>query len=548
MQINYAQEFVKELYNAPKIPNEEQLFKLKNEFSSKHSIPNLKNIELIEAYRELQENSQIKKNSQIERLISRRKIRSESGVSVITCLTKPFSCPGKCTYCPTEPNMPKSYLSNQPAAMRAVLNKFDAFNQVQNRLASLMVTGHNPSKVEIIIIGGTWSFLPKNYQEDFIKDIYNGLNQKIENKDIEKNGQFFKVPKIEKRENLSLEEALKKNEIAKQRCVGLTLETRPDFITEEELKRFRNYGCTRVEIGVQSLDDEVQEKTQRGHDVKTVERATKMLRDAGFKIAYHLMPGLPGSNKEKDMKSVRMTFENENFKPDLIKFYPCMVVHHSQLAKEYEEGKFKPLEDEDLKPLLLEMKRLVPRYTRISRLVRDIPSESIIAGCKTINLRQLILQDMEKQNIQCQCIRCREIKTEIPNLEEISMNRLNYKANEGDEVFLSFDTKESDKLISLLRLRIPSQHFSKQEHFIKELEGSAIIREVHTYGIHTHIGAKSENSQHLGFGRKLILEAERIAKEEYGIEKMAVIAGTGVRKYYEKFGYTLEGTYMVKSF
>ncbi|MBT4936965.1 GNAT family N-acetyltransferase, partial [Candidatus Peregrinibacteria bacterium] len=214
---------------------------------------------------------------------------------------------------------------------------------------------------------------------------------------------------------------------------------------------------------------------------------------------------------------------------------------------------FTPLNDDDLKPLLLKMKQLVPRYTRISRLVRDIPSESIIAGCKTINLRQLIQEDMKKQNIQCQCIRCREIKTEVPELDKVLMNRLNYKANEGDEIFLSFDTKkiiekDSGKLISLLRLRIPSQYFSKQKHFIKELEGCAIIREVHTYGLHTNIGEKSQNSQHLGFGRRLILEAERIAKEEYGIEKIAVIAGIGVRKYYEKLGYTLEGTYMVKSF
>ncbi|MBT4936728.1 radical SAM protein, partial [Candidatus Peregrinibacteria bacterium] len=281
MPSNYAQEFIKQLYSTAKLPDAEQLFKLKNNFSSQYHIPNLKNIELIKAYQELLENNQIQKNLEVERLISRRKIRSESGVSVITCLTKPFACPGKCTYCPTEPNMPKSYLSNQPAAMRAVLNKFDAFNQVQNRLASLMVTGHKPSKVEIIIIGGTWSFLPKDYQEDFIKDIYNGLNQKVESSDIEKNGQFFKIPKIEKSENLCLEEALKKNENSEYRCVGLTLETRPDFITEEELQRFREYGCTRVEIGVQSLDDEVQRITKRGHDVKTVEKATKMLRDAG---------------------------------------------------------------------------------------------------------------------------------------------------------------------------------------------------------------------------------------------------------------------------
>ena len=264
------------------------------------------------------------------------------------------------------------------------------------------------------------------------------------------------------------------------------------------------------------------------------------------------MPGLPGSTKEKDMKCVQMTFNDQNFKPDLVKFYPCMVLKHSELAKDFKAGKFTPLNDDDLKPLLLEMKRLVPCYTRISRLVRDIPAESILGGCKTINLRQLIQNQMEKENIQCQCIRCREIKDGNIEYNDIFLHRENYKANEGEEIFLSFDTpplknQQYGKLISLLRLRIPSQYFSKEPHFISELEDCSIIREVHTYGIHTHIGGKSDNSQHLGFGRKLIAEAERITKEEYHLNKIAVIAGVGVREYYKKFGYKLVGTYMIKT-
>jgi len=522
--------------------------KMKNTFSSEFNVPNLRNIDLVEAYRELVDEKIIKKNPDIEKIISLRKIRSESGVAVITCQTKPFNCPGQCIYCPTEPNMPKSYLSNQPASMRAVLNKFDPFNQVQNRLASLQATGHDISKIEMIIIGGTWSYLPIKYQEDFIKNIYDGLNQNINPKDIKKYGHFFKCPKIEKKEQTkNYQEAVKKNEKAKHRCVGLTLETRPDFINEAEIKRFRDYGCTRVELGVQSLFDEVHKHTKRGHTVKDIINATKLLRDAGFKIAYHLMPGLPGSNKKMDMETVRKAFLEEEFLPDLVKFYPCVVTKYAELAELYKEKKFKPLTENELKPILLKMKKLVPRYTRITRLVRDIPADSIVAGCKTINLRQLIHNDMIENNIKCECIRCREIKSQQISLADIKLNRLNYKAANGDEIFLTFDDTKNDKLIALLRLRIPSQYFTKEKHFIDELEGAAIIREVHTYGQQTVIGQKDGNTQHFGFGKKLIAEAEKIALEEYGLSHVAVIAGTGVREYYKKLGYKLFETYMIKN-
>lgn len=549
LSMNHSQIFLRRLYDlisSGSSVDEKTYAKMKNEFSSEFSISNERNIDLIEAYRELVSSGEIEKNKELERVISRRKVRTESGVAVITCLTKPFPCPGKCVYCPSEPNMPKSYLSNQPAAMRAVLNHFDPFNQTQNRLASLMVTGHDTSKVEVIVIGGTWSFLPKDYQEDFIRQIYNGLNQPVDREKLNTQGNFFKIPKIEQIENLSLESALKKNETAEHRCVGMTLETRPDFITVDEIQRFRKYGCTRVELGVQSLNDEVQKITKRGHDVARVRKATQLLRDAGFKIAYHLMPGLPGSNHDIDMESVRMAFTDPDFLPDLVKFYPCMVVNFSELAETFKRGEFTPLTDEDLKPLLIEMKRLVPRFTRITRLVRDIPAESVLGGCKTINMRQLIQADMEKQGITCQCIRCREIKADTVDAKNVEMRRLNYKANGGDEIFLTFDEKEKDKLISLLRLRIPSQYFTKEAHFLPELENCALIREVHTYGIQTVVGGSDGNTQHFGFGRKLLAEAERIAQEEYGLKKIAVIAGTGVREYYRKFGYELKGTYMVK--
>ncbi|HPO06029.1 MAG TPA: tRNA uridine(34) 5-carboxymethylaminomethyl modification radical SAM/GNAT enzyme Elp3 [Candidatus Gracilibacteria bacterium] len=428
--------------------------------------------------------------------------------------------------------------------MRAVLNKFDPFKQVQNRLASLMMTGHDTSKIEIIIIGGTWSYLPEEYQREYLADIYNGLNQEIDLQQIEKYGDFFRCPEIEQREKLSLAEAIEKNQTSAHRCVGLTLETRPDFITEAELKRFREYGCTRVELGVQSLFDEVHEYTKRGNTVADIEKATYLLREAGFKIAYHLMPGLPGSDREKDMATVVNTFTKAEYLPDLLKIYPCVVTPFSALAKIHAEGKFKALTETELLPILIEMKKHCPRFTRIVRLARDIPSSSVIDGCKMINIRQLVQSEMDKQGIKCQCIRCREISGNP--VQEFAMKRENYEAAQGQEIFLTYDEIKQDKLISLLRLRIPHRFLSGQTHFIPELQNCALIREVHTYGWQSIVGKNDSNSQHFGFGRKLIAEAERIAKEEYHCPRIAVIAGVGVREYYAKLGYHLEGTYMLK--
>ena len=535
-----------------KIFEQKDFFKLKNRFSEQNKISHVKNIDLIQAFREMKKSWEIEENKDLERVIARRKVRSESWVAVITNMTKPFPCPWKCVYCPTAADMPKSYLPNQPAAMRAILNKFDPFNQTQNRLASLMVTGHDTSKIEIIVIWWTWSYLPVDYQEEFILQTYNWLNQKVNDEFISRDWDMFKIPKIEQTEFAkTLEEATEKNETAEYRCVWMTLETRPDFITIDEIKRFRKYWCTRVELWVQSLFDDVQEITKRGHTRQDVANAMQLLRDAWYKVSFHLMPWLPWSNTEKDRETVRLTFEDENFKPDLVKFYPCMVIPDTELATDWKAWKYQPLRDEDLKPVLMDLITLVPRWCRITRLIRDIPPESILDWCKTINLRQLVEKEMKEKWIEMQDIRSREIKADTIEMDKIEQRRENFKSSWWDEIYLTFDTKKdnsevSDKLISLLRLRIPSQYFTKEKHFLEELEWCAIIREVHTYWLQSVVWSKEWNSQHFWFWRKLLSEAERIAKEEYWLSKIAVIAGVWVRKYYEKFGYEKVGSYMVK--
>ena len=548
--MNLEQKFVlrllQEIKNNEKF-SDRDFFKLKNKFSEENKIQHVKNIDLVQANRELISEWKIKKNKRLDRFISRRKVRSASWVAVVTCMTKPFACPWKCTYCPTAENMPKSYLPNQPAAMRAVLNKFDPFNQMQNRLSSLMVTGHDISKIEIIVIWWTWSYLPKDYQEEFITQMYNWLNQEIDTKFLSENWWVFKVPKIKQTEFAkNLEEASLKNETANHRCVWMTLETRPDFINIDEIKRFRKYWCTRVELWVQTLFDDVQLITKRGHTREDVAKATKLLKDSWYKISYHLMPWLPWSNQEKDMETVRLTFEDSRFQPDLVKFYPCMVIPWTELAKDWEAWKFQPLRDEELKPILMKMIEVVPRWCRITRLVRDIPADSILDWCKTINLRQLIEEDMRKKWIKMQDIRAREIKDQEVKIENVELRRQNYDDSDWKEIFLTFDEKIEDKLISLLRLRIPSQYFSKEKHFMDELQDCSIIREVHTYWLQTVIWEKEWNSQHFWFWKRLLAEAEKITKEEYWLNKIAVIAGVWVREYYAKNWYKRVGTYMVK--
>jgi elongator complex protein 3 len=448
-------------------------------------------------------------------MVCTKRIRSLSGVSIITVLTKPYDCPGKCIYCPTEQDVPKSYLSNEPAVMRAILNKYDPSDQVKTRLDSLSRQGHPIDKIELIVIGGTFNYLPKEYQEEFVKGCFDALNGFASD---------------------DLASAKMANEKADIRCVGLTLETRPDFVTEDEVSWFRYLGATRLEMGVQSVFDHVLKMNARGHNVAETIRATRLLKDAGFKITYHLMPNLYGSSIERDREMFHQVFENPDFKPDYIKIYPCMVMANTALFDLYQKGEFRPYTDEELIGLVKDLKKHVPYWIRIMRTIRDIPATSIVAGSKTSNLRQIVLANAKKEGWVCNCIRCREAKEECAMDAKFFVEE--YEASKGREFFLSFEDEKRKILYSLLRLRLT------KNQFLPELIGCAIIREVHTYGQEVRIGEKGE-TQHKGFGRRLIEEAEKIAKTN-GFNKMAVISGVGVREYYKKFGYKLTGEYMVK--
>jgi elongator complex protein 3 len=488
------------------------------------------NADLREVYEKMVAKKKIRRHIKFEKILKTRGIRTQSGVAIVAVLTKPYPCPGNCLYCPTEKNMPKSYLSNEPAVMRAIASQFDPYRQVQNRLRSLELNGHDTDKIELIVMGGTFSFLPKAYQLKFISECFQACNEykgKVKS-------QKSKVKITEK--NLFKEQT--KNERAKHRIIGLTLETRPDYINEKEILNFRKLGCTRVELGVQGIFDPVLKINRRGHWVKQTIKATKLLKDAGFKINYHLMPGLPGSSLKKDYQMFQTIFKNPDFQPDIIKIYPTIVVKNSDLYKLWKNGKYKPLTDRQFENFILKVKNnLIPSYVRITRLVRDVPTTSILAGPKISNLRQLI-----SKNSKCPCIRCREVRSDYNIREKIILDRIDYPASGGQEIFLQYVSTDRKKLFALLRLRIPSL-----DTFIPVLKNSAIIREVHTYGNLIKISHKDKTSpQHIGLGKKLIAEAEKIANKEFNVGKIVVISGVGVRDYYKKLGYRQKDTYMVK--
>ena len=440
--------------------------------------------------------------------------RTISGVTPVAVMAKPFICPGRCVYCPSSPEAPKSYTVESPAVLRARSCGFDAKKQVEVRLKTFAEMGHAQDKVELIVMGGTFMFYPRDYQYQFIKDCYDALNGITSS---------------------CLEEARKMNENAERRCVGLCIETRPDFCGEAEIRSMLDFGTTRVELGVQTLDDEIHCLTKRGHGVAEVISATRLLRDYGFKVYYHWMPGLPGSTPEHDLELSRKLFEDERFRPDGLKLYPTLVVKGSELESWYRDNRYQPYGEDEMIDLLMAIKVLIPKYVRISRLMRDIPSKFIIAGSRDLALRGTIRRKMGQTGLRCSCIRCREYGHRLRDgwaVGEPRIIRLDYEALGGKEVFLSYED-ENETLFGLLRLRIN--------------EKRAVVRELHIFGPEVPLGGRLERAaQHHGLGERLLLEAERIARGEFKADRLLVLSGVGAREYYRSLGYSLEGAYMTR--
>lgn len=419
---------------------------------------------------------------------------------------------------------------------RAKKLNFDPYLQVQKRIEVLNLSGHTTDKIELRMIGGTWSFYDLKYKIWFVKKCFEACNnQKNSKEDL----------KTKKIDNLwkELEAAQKKNEKAKYRIVGLSFETRPDYINLKEIAEMKRLGATKVELGVQSIYNEILKFNKRGHGVKETIEATRLLKNAGYKVAYQIMLNLPGSNPKKDIEMFRELFSNQDFKPDYLKIYPCALVKEAPLYKLYLKKQYKPYKERELIETIKSIKKLIPRYVRIERIVRDIPSPLIVeGGAKISNLRQVIDAEMKRENWQCQCIRCREIKN-TKNKNKTYLVREDYDASNGKEIFLSFEDEDRKNIYALLRLRINSDNKDN----LPNLKDSAIIRELHVYGQAVSISKKTSSTQHKGLGQQLVKEAEKIAQKEYKLNKISIISGVGVRSYYrEKLGYQLKDGYMVK--
>lgn len=464
--------------------------------------------------------------NKLQKVLLRKPVKTASGVAVVALMPKPYACPhGRCTYCPggVEINTPNSYTGNEPSTINAIENQYDAKKQIVTKLKKLIAYGHDLSKLELVIVGGTFLFMPKDYQENFIKSCFDALNG-------------F--------DSQTLEESKSNNEHAEIRNVGFTIETKPDYCKQQHVDWMLQYGVTRVEIGVQSLQERVYNIVNRGHSFSDVVESFQIAKDAGYKIVAHMMPGLPTMTPEQDIKDFKMLFEDQRFKPDMLKIYPSLVLENTPLYNDYKNEKYKPYSDEDMIRVLSEIKKEVPSWVRIMRVQREISSSEIIAGPKIGNLRQIVLKRLAEQNISCKCIRCREagLSNKYDLSSPLQLSRQDYQSSDGSEIFLSY-VDSNDSIYGFLRLRHPSINAHRKEISQK----TCIVRELHVYGKSLKIGEKNKKDiQHSGFGKKLINEAEKIAKEEFASKKLLVISGVGTREYYQKLGYSLFGPYMAK--
>ncbi len=466
-------------------------------------------------------------------ILRKKSMRTISGVAIVAVMTSPEDCPhGRCIPCPggVIDNTPQSYTGHEPAALRALLNDYDPYLQTKSRLDQLKAIGHSTDKIDFIIMGGTFTARDPYYKEWFIKRCFDGLNEKDAN---------------------NLTEAKKINEKAKSRCIGLTIETRPDWFRLRHCDMSLSWGVTRIELGVQTIEDDILSKMKRGHTVTDSIIATRIAKDAGLKVTYHIMPNLPGSNYERDITVFRKLFQDNCFKPDGLKIYPTLVTKGTKLYQMLKKGEYNPYPLKDVVKLISEVKKTIPKWVRIQRVQRDIPSNLIVSGVKKSNLRQIIQEKLQDQSSVCRCIRCREvghIKLKLglePKSEDIKLLIVRYPASEGEELFLSYEDIKQDILIAFLRLRYPSEKTYRPE--IVEKHGM-VVRELHVYGPMIPLNSRIKDGwQHRGYGKQLLRNAERIAKDKYDAKKLVIISGLGAKEYYFKQGYIRDGPYVSKT-
>jgi elongator complex protein 3 (tRNA carboxymethyluridine synthase) len=491
---------------------------------------------LVAAYNQMVEAGELRADVRLLERIRLKPVRTLSGVTTVTVLTKPYPCPGKCIFCPTDVRMPKSYLPDEPGAMRGLEHNFDPYEQVRSRLEALEAVGHPTDKVELLILGGTWSSYRRDYQEWFVKRCFDALNTPLAlegrrpGDEGEKcaPGELFKVQSS--------------NETTSHRNVGLVIETRPDEIIPEEIRWLRYLGVTKVQMGAQSLDDHILGINKRGHDVATTLRATALLRAAGFKIVLHWMPNLLGATPDSDrIDFVRLW---EGFCPDEIKIYPNQLLANAELYEYWQRGEFHPYTTQELIDLIADVKPGIPRYCRVNRVIRDIPSTNVVEGNRRTSLRQDVHIELKRRGEACHCVRCREVRKQRVNAEKVELHDLVYSAAQAEEHFLSFDTPD-DKLAGFIRLSLPS--FDSPDTELSDLEAAALIREVHVYGQSLPVGAEKEGAaQHSGLGTQLLEEAEKVARD-HGFHRMAVISAVGTRQYYLDRGFERGELYLVKN-
>jgi elongator complex protein 3 len=477
---------------------------------------------LVHAYRELTEAGTWEFEAQILRRIRMKPSRTLSGVTTVTVLTKPYPCPGKCIFCPTDIRMPKSYLPDEPGAMRALHHEFDPYDQTAARLAALEAIGHPTDKVELLILGGTWSAYRHDYQEWFVQRCLDAMNG-------------F--------ESASLREAQSCNEVAGHRNVGLVIETRPDHVDVAEIARLRQLGVTKVQVGAQSLDDHILELNQRGHTVAELRAALQLLRAAGFKIVLHWMPNLLGATLGGDREDFLRLWSTSDLRPDELKIYPCQLLENAELYEVWQHGEYHPYTTEQLIDLIADVKTAIPEYCRVNRVVRDIPSTNVVEGNRRTSLRQDVHAEMRARGTRCRCIRCREVRGQQVSHRSLELQEISYTTGQGTERFLSL-VDQDDRLAGFVRLHLPGN--APMVLGLDDLRGAAILRELHVYGQSVELGAEQKGAaQHTGLGMRLMREAERLACAS-GYRRMAVISALGTREYYRKLGYELGETYMVK--